>query len=525
MTIFRRPGASRTAGRCRVWGLVALALLAGCVDDKPFENDLFAFEVRLAAGTEDQFLGTEAQPLAFAGGASCTTDADCPNALQCVPNTTGQRLCALTLRFDIQALGRDGLPFPYRGPIHVRSTPGELTGTGQYLVMDNGRLENVSVKVIRAIGPTHIWFEADGVLPRPATADYGQCSDGIDNDRNGLLDLADPGCADANDDLEAPVNLSTGVSPTLWFSNPRIRDIQFTDSLRTSPLVGQQVQVSAGNLVVTNVISNGFYVVDLDENAADRLFNGLFVFTFSKPQDIYFGDKLCGFSGAVQEHVGQTQLVFPSFQPYYPGNPACSEFPGLNPLAKVPASWDVSPILAAEIPNSPTYSAAVYQNSRFLERFESNLVTFTDVAVSTRFIACDRNLNGRIDAGDETLCRNDCQTAPLCSDLEGYFQYAQYAGITAGKKKIYGSLGLADEFKPLDIRSIGGPDESGRCAYAKTDKGFDEYTCPPVTLAGLTGSLRHIYLCGDTSDEEKCSLQFWVIDPRFDGDVVVAPTP
>lgn len=504
---------------------LGLALYAGCVDEKPFQNELFAFDVRLAAGTEDQLLGTQEAPLAFAGGTSCSTDADCPTALSCVPNSAGQRLCALTMRFDIQAIGRDGLPFPYRGPLHVRSTPGELTGTGEYLTMDGGRLDNVSVKLIRAIGPTRIWFEADGVVPRPATADYGQCSDGIDNDNNSLIDLADPGCEDATDDLEAPVSFATGVSPTLWFDNPRIRDIQLTDSLRSSPLVGQQVQVSAGNLIVSNVIANGFYVVDLDDNTPERLFNSVFVFTFSKPQDIYFGDKVCGFSGAVQEHVGQTQLVFPSFQPYYPGNPACDGFPGLDPLAKVPLPWDVSPILVTEDPKSPTYAAAVYQNARFLERFESNLVTFSDVDVSTRFIACDKNDNGRIDQGDENDCRNDCQDEPLCSDLEGYFEFTQYAGVTAGKKKIYGSLGLADEFKPLDIRTVGGPDESGRCSFEPTDKGFVQYICPPIKLALLTGSLRHIYLCGETSDEDRCSLQFWVIDPRFDGDVVVAKTP
>lgn len=517
---------SSPAGGCvRALLVACLAATAGCVDDKPFANDLFAFEVRLAAGTEEQPLGSAEAPLAFANGGACTTDADCPEALTCVPGAAGASFCALSMRFDIQAIGRDGLPFPYRGPLHVRSTPGELTGTDQVLLMEDGRLEGAAVQLIRAIGPTHVWFEADGFLPRPPGADYGQCSDGIDNDRNGFVDLADPGCAGADDDLEAPVNLATGVSPTLWFDNPRIRDIQQTESLRTSPLVGQQVQVTAGNLVVTNVIANGFYVVDLDDNVPERLFNAIFVFTFSKPQGLFFGDKLCGLSGAVEEHVGQTQLVFPSFQAYYPGNPACADFPGLDPKAKVPGPWDVTPLLTAEVAQASNLDEVVYQNSRLLERFESNLVTFSDVAVSTRFIACDRNDNGRIDLGAERDCRDACQDEELCSDLEGYFEFTQYAGVTAGKKKIYGSLGLADEFKPLDIRSVGGPDESGRCVYAPTDDGFAQYLCPPTTLTSITGSLRHIYLCGEDSDEARCNLQFWVIDPRFDGDVVVAPSP
>ncbi len=501
--------------RSALLSTLALAFAAsGCVEEHPLVNDLMSFEVTFAASRPDQPTGAPGAPLAYVAGTSCAPS--CADGQVCVG---GQ--CAWEVLLDVQAIGRDGHPFPYRGPVHVRTTPGIVVGATDVMMMDGGRLEGVAVHIAQGLGPTHVWFEADGFQPKGQ--DYGQCNDGIDNDGNGLIDLADPGCSGADDDLEAPVTLSTGVSPTLFFDDPTVRDVQFTSLLSTSPLVGRQVRVSKGTLVVTNVVSNGFYVADLRDNTPERLFNAMFVFTFSKPEGVDYGDHLCGFSGAVQEHVGQTQVVFPSYELYYPSNPACEDFDGLDPKAKVPDPWPVTELLLPEDPTSGNYLTNVYANSRLLEAYEGNLVTYSDVEVSTRFIACDKNGNGRIDSGTpEFACRKACQEEPLCSDLEGYFEYAQYAGMTGGKKKIYGSLVLADKFKPLDIGFIGAEDAGGRCTLETTEEGFLQYLCPPVTLESLTGSLRHIYLCGAGSDESRCNLQFWVLDPRFDGDVKVA---
>ncbi|MDP6946002.1 MAG: hypothetical protein QF464_17775, partial [Myxococcota bacterium] len=225
--------------------------------------------------------------------------------------------------------------------------------------------------------------------------------------------------------------------------------------------------------------------------------------------------------------VGHTQVVFPTFEVYWPGNEACEDFPGLDPEAVVPEPWDVTEQLLIEDRTDGAYMGNVYANSLLLEAHESNLVTFRDVSISTRFIACDRNGDGLIDGNDERDCRDGCTQddgGVICTDLEGYFQYAQYAGyVGTEKKKIYGSIALAASYKPLDIEFIGGPDLAGRCTVDVTDDGFVEYLCPPQSLTHLTGSLRHIYLCGTYSTEDRCDLQFWVIDPRFDDDVVVAP--
>jgi hypothetical protein len=392
--------------------------------------------------------------------------------------------------------------------------------------MTKGKLRSAEIYVNRAIGEAHIWAEQDGFSPKHAR--FGQCNDGEDNDGNGLVDLADPGCQSIEDDQEAQPTLATGTSETLWFANPRIRDIQLTSRLALSPLVGQQVQVTGGRMVVTNVVANGFYLADLDDQKEDRYFNNIFIFTYSKPRFIEYGDVLCSFSGAVEEHVGMTQVVFPSYEDVYEFNEHCNaSTPGIDATIEPPKPLSVTELFAPELETTSTaeYLTNVYANSRLLEQFEGGLVTYTDVQVATRFIACDKNKNGLIDKlTDEVACRNECQDDPLCTDLEGYFAFSQWSGVTGGKKKIYGSTALAERFKPVDIDYLGQPDKNGVCARKTTEDGFLVYECPERVLSKMTGSLRHIYLCGTVSEETECDLQFWVLDPRFNGDVVLDPT-
>jgi hypothetical protein len=490
--------------------------LGGCTERFPLEHGLFSFAVSLPAGGEEA-TGSPEAPLDYVSGRSCDLADPCPEPEVCYLSQ-----CVFEATLEVVPMGTDGEPYAYTGPVRYRVTPGDVMDASTVVYAELGEIPPVTVHLARSVGKSHVWFEADGYIPSPY--DYSQCADGLDNDQNGLVDQTDPGCTAVDDDLEAAINLATGVSPTFHFANPRIRDLQFTDAIQSSPLVGEQVRLGGGTLVVANVGANGFYVVDLAENTADRLYNGLFVFTYSKPKYIEYGERLCGLSGAVQEHVGMTQLIFPSYDTEYESG-KCKVFPGYDPKAGVPEAWSLSELLTKEDPTAghTTYLEAVYANSLLLERYEGNLIRFSDIAVSTRFIACDKNLNGKIDLGTpEYACRGACQEDLMCTDLEGFFEYQQYAGITAGKKKIYGSTALADEFRPLKITFIGGEDQNRRCTKEVTPEGFVQYLCPPLTLKSLTGSLRHIYLCSPDSDESKCDLQFWVADPRFDGDVGVA---
>ena len=534
--------------------IVALAALAGCTERLKLADGLLAFRVTLVAG---QPTGTEAQPLPFISGATCTKDSDCENGETCQDSR-----CSRCYTLDVVARGNDGEDYPHTGKLHLDVTPGFVTSSTRYFDMKDGHAQGIKVCFNRTSGPTNLWVEDDGMVLGQAETKYGECNDGYDNDGNGWVDLFDAGCASAGDDLEAPVTGATGLSETLWFDTPSIRQLQRGDLVSTSPMTGQQVLVDRGPLLVTNVVTNGFYVTDvLDQDAHEpahpapelpRPFNSIFVFTFSAPEGVEVGNIACTFAGGIQEHVGQTQVVFPSFETLgrfselrpctvdedCREDETCSTavrpdggcikrvcehiLPFLDtPVAPPAGGTDVTDALVAE-----SAKAEIGENSKLLEAYESGLVRVSNMQVSTRLIACDRDVNGSIEDGDEDDCRNACQIDPLCTDLEGFFEYRQWSGTVSGKKKMGASIARASSFTPLAIDFLGDDDHNHRCEKKKTDLGFLEYTCPARVLKSISGSLHHIYLCGapkpgKEADEPACGLQFWILDPRFDQDVLM----
>jgi hypothetical protein len=138
-----------------------------------------------------------------------------------------------------------------------------------------------------------------------------------------------------DDHEDAAPTYATGTSPTLWFRDPTIADIQTPidetalNALTDSPLENKQVTVSAsrygatGRLVVTSVFSQGYTVSDV--NCADIAgnppcttdsYNHLEVFSFSAPTDqggalLAEGQTIDGFSGGISEFDGLTEVGFP----------------------------------------------------------------------------------------------------------------------------------------------------------------------------------------------------------------------
>ena len=70
---------------------------------------------------------------------------------------------------------------------------------------------------LAAYGNTRIWAEDLGYVPAdPAGSPPPQCSNGKDDNGNGLIDFpADPGCAFANDDTEDGGTYAAGVSQAI----------------------------------------------------------------------------------------------------------------------------------------------------------------------------------------------------------------------------------------------------------------------------------------------------------------------
>jgi hypothetical protein len=165
-----------------------------------------------------------------------------------------------------------------------------------------GKAMNQTIALPPVFGPSTLWIE-DGGAPSPSYA--------------------------------------TGTSPTLWFRDPYIVDVQKPASemptnplnpfepLDTAPLADKQVSVTTsrygalGKLVVTSVFSQGYTVSDArcsDASGAPpcvaAAYDHIEVFSFSAPRDqrgrlLRQGQVIDGFSGGVSDFNGLTEVGFP----------------------------------------------------------------------------------------------------------------------------------------------------------------------------------------------------------------------
>jgi hypothetical protein len=133
-----------------------------------------------------------------------------------------------------------------------------------------------------------------------------------------------------------------GVSPTLWFRDPFIADLQRPrdemglDALTRTPLQDKQVAVrgsrhgARGRLVVTSVFAQGYTVSDVQcADDAGRppctaeAYDHAMVFSFSAPRGsdghvLVEGEAIDGFAGGLTEFNGLTEIGFPqTFTPAY----------------------------------------------------------------------------------------------------------------------------------------------------------------------------------------------------------------
>lgn len=125
-----------------------------------------------------------------------------------------------------------------------------------------------------------------------------------------------------------------GTSPTIWFRDPYIVDLQrprdemALDALSVTPLQDKQVRVHTsrygedGRLVVTSTFSQGYTVSDVDcgpggaPPCTSQAYDHVLVFTFSSPRDqfgepLVEGDVIESFGGGLSEFNGLTELGFP----------------------------------------------------------------------------------------------------------------------------------------------------------------------------------------------------------------------
>jgi hypothetical protein len=126
-----------------------------------------------------------------------------------------------------------------------------------------------------------------------------------------------------------------GASPTLWFRDPVIADLQTPrdekalDALTRTPLQDKQIAVQSsrygtrGRLVITSVFAQGYTVSDVQcaddagqPPCAAQAYDHALVFTFSAGRGsdghvLAEGEAITGFSGGLSEFNGLTEVGFP----------------------------------------------------------------------------------------------------------------------------------------------------------------------------------------------------------------------
>lgn len=175
---------------------------------------------------------------------------------------------------------------------------------------------------------------------------------------------------------------ATGVSPTLWFRDPFIADIQTpasetaVDALDVAPLDTKNVDVRAsrygakGRLVITSLYTQGYTLADVqcqDANGTPPCvaanYDYMDVFTYSAPldQDKRFlseGQAIDGFAGGVSEFDGLTEIGFP--QTFVSGAPMVNK------------AWEPAP---------PVFDVSWFTMPILFERVESSVVEFDNMYV------------------------------------------------------------------------------------------------------------------------------------------------
>jgi hypothetical protein len=203
----------------------------------------------------------------------------------------------------------------------------------------------------------------------------------------------------------------TGTSPTLWYADPYISNIQTPrdemglDALAVSPLIDKQVSVSAsrhganGRMVVTSTYAQGYTLSDVlcqDANGTPpctaEAYDHVLIFSFSAPRDQFgtrleIGRTIQRFTGGVSEFNELTEIGFPRTY--------ATEDTSIN-LGRVPAA----------VPFDPSWFGPLSEpdgNINF-ERNESGLVTVDNVFVCELDDSYERFQQWKIDPAGGANC-------------------------------------------------------------------------------------------------------------------------
>jgi len=342
-----------------------------------------------------------------------------------------------------------------------------------------GEAVDLPLSFARAFGAVRLLVEDLGYRQAPIVTDAA-CYDLYPSE----------GCYARDDDDPSLGSGAAGVSDPLYYTNPRLYDIQYTDQETVdemdgwpSPLAGFRPTVDGDSrtdvptladcdgpkgrrelLVVTATTVDGFNVTDVC-NAAGPAFAHMYVYNFSTPEGLGVGDCLLELTGTVMEFQGFTEMKNPFWVvDCDPDDPTCAE-PRCADLVPAPVE-----LTATQIQDGPT-----------MEGLESGLVEVRDVVLASEFRACDLNGNGAISGDAEWACQRDCGDDPTCVVLESYRTYFQWTVTKDGQEINVVTRGVLD---------------------------FDPEANLGAQITRITGTLRHLDF----------GRPPWTIEPRDDED-------
>ncbi|MFT3776154.1 MAG: hypothetical protein QM820_63230 [Minicystis sp.] len=393
-----------------------------------------------------------------------------------------------TWDFTIETRKPTGEVEPFDGFVRLSVHPGTIYtvagegASGRNILIKKGKAQG-SVGLTAVYGPTRLWVEDLGYKPAPEGR-KPKCSNGLDDDKNGLIDYpADPGCAFADDDDEGGGTFAAGVSPPVQYALPKVSDVRGTGAGTPYPFEAVEINTAPPQrVVVTRVASDGFYVTDVNATEMAKGYNSLFAFNFNTPAGMRVCDVVTYLSGTANDFFGFTELNFPSFQVSYflDGQGTC------------------------EVPEPTVLDAATIGDPVAMQKLQSSLVRIQNFKIASNFgpgivknnkftpeaSSCDFNGDGQIDfSGAEGECAAICDTAAGdCSEWTAFSARGDY-NMILGNSIIKTQTGTVSGFDPTAYRGqvIGSITGTMRKFSGGTLNWTIETRCPDDLACGFPG--------------------------------------
>jgi hypothetical protein len=361
-----------------------------------------------------------------------------------------------TFTVHIEARNEDGsINTSYNSFVRASVTPGEVTtvtgpgAEGRNVQLTNGVADGIQVSVLASFGDAHIWFEDLGYIPAdPLGQPPPECSNGIDDNHNGLIDYpADPGCYAANDNTEDGGTYAAGVTAPIYFTIPRIADVRGVSQGGTATTFpNEQVTMDTGfdpdtvsyrfNTVISDISSTGFFVTDTGDS---RGFSSVFAYTFNAPPDLRVCDRLKQFAGTSSDFYGFTEINYPTWlhEPWDPNGlnggvarPCLVPEPHVLTLPEIENTNDqLFDLESSLVRVLATGNVTVHMGQHFGPNLPGQDATGAYTVIGPNASNCDILNTGKVDFNNDPdkSCATACTADPECTEFTNYLSENQFA--------------------------------------------------------------------------------------------------